>query len=916
MTWLKRSIIGAALGLAPAAAMADPITALAALAPLIGGTAAAFVISYGGYILAGGLLLSRSASARRKQRRMAADARAQRIANMRDRSATTFDPAPPWQIVYGRATVPGTVLAWFHSDKAGVRENGDAYTRPDGYVHFVVEWAHHESTAINEVFVDGAAVGPTDGSGRATSGDFFTTSLDSRSAVIGGGGFVDVAEPVTQILNAYTTTGPDATVVDEVVTLSIGNTRISGTPGTIVSFTVQADRAAVRLGNHLGASDQGVDTYLNSVRPDEWTTDHRLRGVTYSVITLDQEDRRFQGGNIPAFTADLSGRAVYDPRTGDTAWSANPALCIRDWLKAAWGYGVTDADIDDTHTIAAANACDVQITLDDGLGPYTAARYTLNGPITTDLAKESVLDDKEESMAGRVVYGARWMIQAGAWTAPVTLPGGGGLTDDDLDGMISIVQADTPMDELVNGVRGTYIPATLPAGTGSGYLVSGAHAIDATTITLSGGTGTILAGNGVRFVGDDNTYVVTSGITAPGTIAIQEPGLMQALANNVVCHVVTLPKSAPTDIRPPYQNATFLATDGEPLWDDIELPFTNSGSRARNIARIRTEQRRSGQIIRFPAKLRAITLQVGDRIPVTSSEYGYTADTYWRVTDRQFGLQSPVTLTLQEDAEDIWDEADAATADPTPNTRLPNPWSVGPITGLAATSDDTTALKSGAGVITARVQVTWNAVTDRYVADGGGRIEVLWRVGEEPWRLQNETGDSTSAYIIGPKHDDRLVIEVRAVNGLGKRGPSSFLSHTVDGPTSIGTPQLADGAATKITTDRVASVPGSGVGPELPLNAPCVAEITLTATAVITSFTSAGTLAVHLSFSGGGTAIGDLHPVYEVSASGQQIQVMHSATIVTSGSGPWLMETLFVVGSGTFTPTITDAVLRVTEVYK
>jgi hypothetical protein len=75
----------------------------------------------------------------------------------------------------------------------------------------------------------------------------------------------------------------------------------------------------------------------------------------------------------------------------------------------------------------------------------------------------------------------------------------------------------------------------------------------------------------------------------------------------------------------------------------------------------------------------------GARVRVTSTEYGFDAKAY-RVTDWQFGLSSAVVLTLQEDDATIYDLADAATADPTPNTNLPNPWLVAAITGLAATS--------------------------------------------------------------------------------------------------------------------------------------------------------------------------------------------------------------------------------------
>lgn len=46
-------------------------------------------------------------------------------------------------------------------------------------------------------------------------------------------------------------------------------------------------------------------------------------------------------------------------------------------------------------------------------------------------------------------------------------------------------------------------------------------------------------------------------------------------------------------------------------------------------------------------------------------------------------------------------------------------------------------------------------------------------------------------------HGDRLIIRVRAVNGLGSKGPWSYVAHTVDGPTTVGTVEIEPEAATE-----------------------------------------------------------------------------------------------------------------------
>jgi len=62
-------------------------------------------------------------------------------------------------------------------------------------------------------------------------------------------------------------------------------------------------------------------------------------------------------------------------------------------------------------------------------------------------------------------------------------------------------------------------------GTGASYATSGSTAVGVEAVALVTGTGTILAGDVVTFAADTvNKYVVGSGIAAPGTIQLGEPG--------------------------------------------------------------------------------------------------------------------------------------------------------------------------------------------------------------------------------------------------------------------------------------------------------------------------------------------------------------------------------------------------------
>lgn len=67
-------------------------------------------------------------------------------------------------------------------------------------------------------------------------------------------------------------------------------------------------------------------------------------------------------------------------------------------------------------------------------------------------------------------------------------------------------------------------------GTGASYTTSTAgFAVGATSIAIITGTGTVLAGDRVTFAGDTNVYVVKTGVSAPGTIVLNDPGLKVAI---------------------------------------------------------------------------------------------------------------------------------------------------------------------------------------------------------------------------------------------------------------------------------------------------------------------------------------------------------------------------------------------------
>ena len=69
-------------------------------------------------------------------------------------------------------------------------------------------------------------------------------------------------------------------------------------------------------------------------------------------------------------------------------------------------------------------------------------------------------------------------------------------------------------------------------GTGTSYVIdNGNIAVGSTTISIDGGSGTILAGDIIEIGADGENYVVTTGVAAAGNIVIAKPGLRIAIVD-------------------------------------------------------------------------------------------------------------------------------------------------------------------------------------------------------------------------------------------------------------------------------------------------------------------------------------------------------------------------------------------------
>lgn len=242
-------------------------------------------------------------------------------------------------------------------------------------------------------------------------------------------------------------------------------------------------------------------------------------------------------------------------------------------------------------------------------------------------------------------------------------------------------------------------------------------------------------------------------------------GLFSSAADNYI----------PTDF-PPIVSDAFIAQDnGEPVYKNIELPFTTSASMAQRLAKIELLKARQQITLTLPLKLHGLQANVGDIVRINNTRMGWSLKPF-EVVSMQMSLGETlgVDLELREISTDVfdWSTSEEQVYDPAPNTNLPNPFFVAPPTELAVT--DVSAVMND-GSLQPQLLVTWTSSIDKFVTS----YEVQW--------LRGAYGDITaetewnSIIVYEPKYTISSIIptaeytiRVRAINSVGVK--SVFVS--------------------------------------------------------------------------------------------------------------------------------------------
>ena len=560
-------------------------------------------------------------------------------------------------------------------------------------------------------------------------------------------------------------------VLSEGPVTAIDNVYLDDVLSTDAKFT-----GLLTVTKHLGTPGEAADAALTADVP-KWTSACKLSNCAYLYVKLKYDRNAFSG--LPTITADVRGRTLYDPRDGQTRYSNNPALVLRDYLSnTIYGRGISSSAIDDTSIAAAANACDIRITAPSFSDIFTVSTtteaLTFSQPIPIDTG-----DGVKVSS-----------------TATVPSPLVAGTTYYAIKATDTSYQLATTM---ANAFAGTAIDLT-SAGSGQHTLAQvnyAAYACDGTIDTnqtaydnvralLTACRGMLVfSGGKYRLVLDVATTASSFGFTESnitGSWVISQAG-KRAKYNRVTAGFYNPAKKWQPDLAMVESTALRATDNGLILEAKIDLPFTANSYRAQNIGQLTLNQSRYGLVVKFSAFQEGLRCEVGDVVPITHSTPGWSAKLF-RIMQIEIKDNDEVYVVAREYSASVYTQAVLSPAAVIAQSNLPDPFSVPAVSGLTLTSGTSELLRLADGSVISRIRVGWTAPTEVYAQKG--QVEVQSKATTDlGWSPVDIVAAELGVAWVSPVQDSASYnVRIRAINSIGVRGAWSQGTVQVVGKTA------------------------------------------------------------------------------------------------------------------------------------
>lgn len=553
----------------------------------------------------------------------------------------------------------------------------------------------------------------------------------------------------------------------------------------------------VRIKKYLGTAGQSADANLVAECP-EWASTSTLSGIAYLYVRLEWDQNIFPSG-LPNISAWVKGKKIYDPRVMTTGYSNNVALICYDYLRDT-GFGISASvdEVDLDFSNAAANTCDEFVTTEN----YDVVVGTID--TATDII--TLISTASPILFYQTGDKVRWLTTG---AAPAGLATG---TDYYVivyqrKDVVRIKLAATYADSL-NGTAinitdtgsGTHTVRKIaePRYTGALLLDSDSSLKENMESCLSGMAGKMVYSGGVFRIlaASYQTPTVYFGLNdIISEISVQTKISQRERFNTVRgTYISPINDGQPSDY-PQVTNATYKTQDGgDEIVRQIDFPATQRPHTAQRLAKVELEKSRQEITFSCDFNLSAFQVQVGDTAFFTIERFGWTDKIFeiasWTLNAREDnGIIVPyISMTMRETASAVydWNSGEETSVDLAPNTSLPNPYLVTPVTGLSANSE---TVDTQSGDYLYKILLNWNQTTDQFVLNGG-KIEIQYKKSTDLIYRPTYVIDGSFSFAevtLAAQLNEEYDIRVRAVNQLGVQSSyTSILGFVVGSSGGVG----------------------------------------------------------------------------------------------------------------------------------
>ncbi len=412
----------------------------------------------------------------------------------------------------------------------------------------------------------------------------------------------------------------------------VGSDKISSGAGSLNTASQVGDNQYSSAGNlgtnpalrysfvfnlHHGAASQTADPMLRASIPSQWSTNHKLNGICYIAASFDYDKKGMYQG-VPQITVQVKGKKVYDPRTTNTVWSSNAALCFLDYIQNdEYGKGLATTDINMTTFETAADKCDVLQNQ-----PFYGSSYknvTWSGTSGTNRISIGTYDDAFQNKVDEVITikdsGGSTVLSSqniNAWRTDEFF-------DETRDNVI-IIDDDLPSDYTDEAGS---VFTQVKRFHCNGYVDTNKNVMDNAKELLANMRGIFTYINGkyelqIEDTGSSTFSITDDHIIADSGISI-DYGSKDKKANKVIVEFFNANKKYELDTVTELHDASpnYYSDDGEILEIKAEFPYITDPYIASNMAKAILQRSRKQTSIQFLGTPEMYKLNIGDIVDIT-----------------------------------------------------------------------------------------------------------------------------------------------------------------------------------------------------------------------------------------------------------------------------------------------------------